>query len=637
MKANSKKTNSKSRLHALLPVGLIIVCAAALFLVALGEVPYWDRDEPRNAGCAAEMLARGDWVVPTFNDQLRSQKPVLQYWLMMLAYNLFGVNEFGGRFFSAIAGVGTCLLTWSIGKSFFDQATGLLAALIVASCLMFCVAARAATPDSILIFFCTASLAVFARSWQRRSTGGERWRSPFHRWRCVIGVYAMLGLAVLTKGPVGYLLPMAMMGWFLLQQRYLFESKKTGRTGNGWIRRLIGPFHPLNFIVVFGSMRPVLGMVIVLAIAAPWFILIGLETDGEFTSRFFLTENLARATGVMESHRGGFWFYPLAILIGFFPWSIFWGPVVCSLWNQRKSDTENLLPAGARFMLIWVAIQVVAFSIAQTKLPSYVTPCYPALALLTAAALVNFARSRNGVATAWKAPEWVWQVATASWLVSGLGFAIGIVVASKFIDEIPSWLAVVGIIPFVSGAICWRSLSVPSQRQPGEKFVAGFAGGASVFCFSLFVVAATVIGQQNRFPFQDVLAGDRDASVATFSALESSWVYYAAHPILELRTDEREDKTAFQKRDQRPWWGLKERLSPRQFLAIEGRSKYVITPRSQLDNLKQRLPGDVKVVQTKNWFLKDEPLVLLKVRNSLTDPTFTDSKVADGNSDALRR
>ena len=107
------------------------------------------------------MLQRGDWVTPIFNDQLRHQKPALLYWLIMSAYGAFGVNEFAARFWSALLGVGTVLLTSLIGTRLYGRATGFWSGLLLATMLMFGVASRAATPDAPLIFFMTAGIACF--------------------------------------------------------------------------------------------------------------------------------------------------------------------------------------------------------------------------------------------------------------------------------------------------------------------------------------------------------------------------------------------------------------------------------------------------------------------------------------------
>ncbi len=120
---------------------IILLIAGAVFFTNLGESRLWDRDEPRNAGCAAEMMARGDWVVPTFNDELRHQKPVLLYWLIMSAYSVFGVNEFSARFWSATLAIGTTLATYGIARRLTNPRIGLIAAIALSTSLMFDVAA----------------------------------------------------------------------------------------------------------------------------------------------------------------------------------------------------------------------------------------------------------------------------------------------------------------------------------------------------------------------------------------------------------------------------------------------------------------------------------------------------------------
>jgi len=125
---------------------IVAATAAVVFFTNLGGPSLWDRDEPRNAGCAAEMWERGDWIVPTFNDELRAHKPALLYWLMMTAYAVGGVNEFSARFWSAALGAATCLLTYGIGSRLYRPSVGLWAGVALATALNFGVAARAATP-----------------------------------------------------------------------------------------------------------------------------------------------------------------------------------------------------------------------------------------------------------------------------------------------------------------------------------------------------------------------------------------------------------------------------------------------------------------------------------------------------------
>ena len=140
---------------------LIVSVAVVVLFTNLGGPRLWDRDEPRNAGCAREMMERGDWVVPVFNGRLRDAKPVLLYWLIMSAYTVFGTGEFAARFWPALLGIGTVLAVYHIGRRLFNARAALWSALVLLTTLMFGVAARAATPDSPLIFFSTMALLVY--------------------------------------------------------------------------------------------------------------------------------------------------------------------------------------------------------------------------------------------------------------------------------------------------------------------------------------------------------------------------------------------------------------------------------------------------------------------------------------------
>jgi hypothetical protein len=131
--------------------GLVAFFAAMVMLTNLGGPRLWDIDEPRNAGCAREMWLRGDWVVPTFNAELRTHKPVLLYWCMMAAYSLLGPTELAARLPSALAAIGTCVCTYLMGRRLFSPQAGVWAGIALATSLMFAVAGRAATPDADIL------------------------------------------------------------------------------------------------------------------------------------------------------------------------------------------------------------------------------------------------------------------------------------------------------------------------------------------------------------------------------------------------------------------------------------------------------------------------------------------------------
>src|SRR5436309_6047099 len=128
---------------------LLVLVSGGLFLPNVGEPRLWDIDEGNNAEAAREMLEADNWRLPTFNYQLRVDKPALLYWLQILGYRTFGVGEFAARLPSALAAIATILLTYELGRRMFGPPAGLLAGLTLASAVMFCAAAHFANPDAL--------------------------------------------------------------------------------------------------------------------------------------------------------------------------------------------------------------------------------------------------------------------------------------------------------------------------------------------------------------------------------------------------------------------------------------------------------------------------------------------------------
>ena len=296
----------------------VFIVAAFILLLNLGGPKLWDRDEPRNAGCAREMLERNDWVVPYFNGELRTHKPILLYWLLMASYSLFGVSEFAARLPSSLLAIGTVLMTFQMARLVFDQIVARWAAVILATFVMFPVVGRAATPDSSLIFFSTAALAAFLHSYHRdlqRVVSKPCTSAGFHHWESAATIYGLMGAAVLAKGPVGFVMPTAVIGMFCLIKR-LEPSNANGSNDSGRLFscmrgpvaktfvQILRPFHPTHFLKTYWSMRPVTGIFITLLVAAPWYVWVGIRTDGVWLQEFFGEHNVGRAMRSMEGHSG---------------------------------------------------------------------------------------------------------------------------------------------------------------------------------------------------------------------------------------------------------------------------------------------------------------------------------------------
>jgi 4-amino-4-deoxy-L-arabinose transferase-like glycosyltransferase len=374
---------------------LLVAVSAGLFLVNLGTPSLWDIDEGHNAEAAREMMVAGNAVVPTFNYELRTDKPALLYWLQIGAYRLLGVNEFAARLPSALAALGAVLVTYELGVLLFGASAGLLAGLVLASTVMFCAAAHFANPDALLLFFSSLSLLFFWRSFAR---GGRGWFVP-------AGIAS--GLAVLAKGPVGLVLPGAVVVLFLLWchwLRLLFDRRL------GW------------GVLAFGL------------VALPWYGWVAAETKGQFLRGFFLTHNVNRFVGTLENHGGPIFYYPLVLLAGFAPWSAFLGLTGWYGFKAlRSGPSEQNSPAmdprwPFRFLWCWVMVYGGFFSLSGTKLPNYILPLYPPTALLTAWFLDQWRRGEL------QPPGWALKTSLACLALMGLGTVGGFLVAGGVID-----------------------------------------------------------------------------------------------------------------------------------------------------------------------------------------------------------
>ncbi len=438
---------------------LLAATASLLFFVNLGGAHLWDVDEAIFAQSAKEMLQRGDYVVPYFNGALFTHKPPVMFWLMIAGYQMFGPTEFAARFWPAVFGVGSVLVTYHLGRLMFSPRVGLWAGLSLATCVQFNVIARAATPDSFLVFFSALAVLLFvggtATARIASGTPNERnapWagQTVFEpSWLCWAVVYAVMGFGVLTKGPIGVVLPTATIGLFLLVVRaptieYVTEGGWRGTLRNmlHWTLNICSP--RLFFRTVW-SMRPLTAVAMVLLVAGPWYALVGMRTDGEFLAGFFGVHNFGRFLNAMENHRGPIFYYLVALAIGFFPWSVFFAPGFVSM-RKALAARDGWRP-GYVMVGAWLAVWIGFFSLAGTKLPSYVAPAYPAVALFMGAFVDRWLREPAALSRA--ASRLAWGTVA----LAGVGILVALpIVAHIFLND--DWtLGLVGVVPLAAAAV----------------------------------------------------------------------------------------------------------------------------------------------------------------------------------------
>jgi 4-amino-4-deoxy-L-arabinose transferase-like glycosyltransferase len=419
-------------------VAVLVAVWAIVCLPNLGAPTLWDIDEGNNAECAREMLVSGNWVVPVFNYRLRTDKPVLLYWLQMLAYLAFGVSELSARLPSALALLGATLAVYWMGQRMFGARSAFLGGALLLIAPGAAGAAHFANPDALLLACTTAGLALL---WREISCPGQ---GSF----LLVGV--CLGLGTLAKGPVGVVLPAAVALAY-----------------SAWARKWRWLLTPRLGLLVLGAV----------VTALPWYLLVAAETKGVWVKEFLLKHNLERGRSVMEGHGGPFFYYLLVLIPGLMPWSLFIGPALWDAWTRRSVEKEG---DSVRFLFCWAGAYLAFFSAAGTKLPNYVLPAYPALALLLGAWVQRWSEGEVTL------PRWVEWTGMALLGIAGGGAFAGMIVAARLrgLDGLAAWSWIGWILAAAAGAACWR---LASQDRRGASwivtgsslaFVALLAGGA---------------------------------------------------------------------------------------------------------------------------------------------------------------
>jgi 4-amino-4-deoxy-L-arabinose transferase-like glycosyltransferase len=368
---------------------LLLAVTAALLLFRLGAVPLLGPDEPRYARVAVEMHRSGDWVTPTLQGKPWLEKPPLYYWLAGAAFAGLGENEAAARLPSVIAALLLVGMTALLGARLFGRAAGLHAGFILATALLPFAYARAAAMDMLLAATVTIGIGLLAL----RLLGIA---GPM----AVPAASLALALATLAKGPVGILLPGLVVG------AYLF-ARREGR----WLRELLS----LRSLVAFA------------VVAAPWYVAISLAHGREFVDVFLLNHNLQRFTSTIHSHPGPVYYYVPILLAGLFPWTGLSLPAITGL-MPRTSRTDL-------FVLLWLVLPLVFFSMAGAKLPGYILPCLPPLALL-------MGRAADQLVLRQPAPAWGGPRAIA---VCGLALAGLVSALPAFLYRMgdPAWVMAV--------------------------------------------------------------------------------------------------------------------------------------------------------------------------------------------------
>ena len=423
------------RRSSALHLGKILLLPIIYVLLWFGTLNYRHlipSDEGRYAEMAREMLVTGDWVTPRYNGYKYFEKPPLQVWATAATFQAFGIGDWQARLWTALTGFLTILAIGFTGARIYNPRAGWIAALVLASSPMWVISGHFNSLDMGLSAFLVAALcSLLLAQTSHNKTSSRNWM-----WAC----WVFMALATLSKGLIGAAIP-AMV--FIAYSISAWDWK------------------------IWTRLRLFSGIIIYLLITAPWFVLIA-QRNPEFLEFFFIHEHLQRFTQDTHSRTGPIYYFAPLLIIGALPWVLQIPGSIAQAWQERRREFSS-----GWLLVCWFAIIFTFFSVSHSKLPGYIIPIFPALALLTGSRLDRLLGHTNSMALPWK--------------LQTLGFALLGCVGFFFLseigkqarpDEIEAYAQYVNWVIAALIALAGFSLYAAFQsNRNGLQSIASFASG----------------------------------------------------------------------------------------------------------------------------------------------------------------
>jgi len=335
---------------------LIFALALALtpYFLRLGASSLWDSNESFYAETPREMIEANDWLNPTFDYHERLNKPPLSYWVVGASYKLFGISETAERLPIVLGAIVMVAIAYGLGRFVFSPQAGMFAAIGLAASPRFLMFSRRIIIDVYLAMFMSLALLLFVLAEKQ----------PNRRRLFLTLMYACLGLAVITKGPVAIALPAVVLIVYLLFYRRLRSLRD--------------------------MMLPI-GIIVIALIVLPWYLAIYAQFGWSHIRTFIFNDNLSRYTQPFWGPRRNVFFFLRVLMGDFFPWSLFLIPLawlgIRRIWPSRhnkaaRNETNQLTSRLSSLLVIWAVIIILFFSFSRSKEDLYILPVYPAVAAL---------------------------------------------------------------------------------------------------------------------------------------------------------------------------------------------------------------------------------------------------------------
>jgi 4-amino-4-deoxy-L-arabinose transferase-like glycosyltransferase len=447
---------------------VVFIIALAIYLPFNAYIPVTDPVEANYALTAKEMLTSGDWLSPQIYGQYWYDKPAMIYWLLAGSYKLFGVGEFAARFPAALfSAASVSYISWFARRLFDNWLAGLFAALVLATSLEYWVIARMIITDAVLFFFASVAMGSYYLGLGGR---GKGWYAAG---------YFFAGLAVLTKGPVGIVLPAVTVFVYIIVTRR-------------W--------------ELFSRLFLLPGLAIFMLTAAPWYLAMTQVHGQEFVNSFLGLHNYLRAT-VSEHPKDNVIYYYLVL----FPLSLLpWTGVFFRSFAGKK-------PPHFSFLVVWTGVTIVFYTLMATKYPTYVLPALFPAALLTGCRLEQMLSVRQR--------QWLWLSLPALSLLVAIGAGLSFLPGSD-------WLGLYFAIAIAAVSILWLQLRGGAAWMP-------WTTGAAMAVISVLLIYQGLIPLAEIRSAKAIVGSmpARGAVAGAFGAYPTSAIFYSGYPIVRLVPD----------------------------------------------------------------------------------------------------
>lgn len=338
-------------------IAILLGLSVIFFFIGNQLVPLTNPDEVFYAQTAKEMIGHHTWMVPYLFGHPQFEKPILLYWFLRLAFMIFGISSFSARFFPAVFGtIGVIATYLLVSRATADNRKAFICSIVLMSGLLYVGLARTVFTDMIFSVFIYLSLVAFYYGY----TGNQKEKQ--------IGIwlfFVFAALATLTKGPLGFAIPIPIVLIFLA------------------IRR------DLSF---FACREVLFGAVLAVLISFPWYIFMLQRFGHSFIHEFFYNDNIRRLIAAEHASNDTWYFYPGAILLSMFPWTFM---TIAAFFPFASCLKKEPREPFYLFVACWMFVVFVLFELAQSKLGSYVFPLFPAVAIVTGSYVHDFLKQKK--------------------------------------------------------------------------------------------------------------------------------------------------------------------------------------------------------------------------------------------------